>query len=491
MARRCGVCALLAGLSLLAAGPAHAAGQALVGPRFLASPAPRPLPPMAAAVVDRARQALAIPIAPLKGILREGLLPAQMDQAANDAAYRDLAAMADLAMAWRLTQERRYLVKAGALLANWADTYPLTLNPIDETALHGVIVAYDLTEADLPQATRGRVDTFLWRLATRYLEGMETGKVERPQTLTNNWQSHRVKLATLAAFQLGDPALIARARTAFEKQIAANLKPDGPAMDFAMRDALHYVVFSVEPLLIAALAAKQNGQDWYTFRTPQGAGLPRTLDWLAEFARGEKSHIEYANSVVPFDRQRRDAGVAGFANEPWKPAEAAQVFALATVFDPRFAPVRDRLGSANVERWILLYDSAAPAAGASPRPPIAMMGAGLRSTDLARSTRFYTEGLGLTVAGNLQTEMYDEVILDFGGSRTPPLILLLKFRSGKSPPPRTTAGAPEKIILTVADAEALAARLKAAGYAPSAVNHNVAAKLKQFFVSDPDGNRFE
>ena len=256
---------------------------------------------------------------------------------------------------------------------------------------------------------------------------METGKVQRPQTLTNNWQSHRVKLATVAAFHLGDGALIARARKTFEKQIAANLRPDGSVLDFGMRDALHYVVYYLEPLLIAAYAAKEHGQDWYGFATLEGASLPRSVDWLAPYARDERTHAEFVHSVVPFDRQRREAGLATFQNADWQVVESAQVFALASSFDPRYGPLRDQLiarAEAHVaEPWLLLA-AAAPTAGQP--PAMSLVGPGLRTDDLEGAVRFYRDGLGMTLAARFSTDLMNEAVMSFGPVRTPPFIFLLR-----------------------------------------------------------------
>ncbi|MET0179083.1 MAG: alginate lyase family protein, partial [Novosphingobium sp.] len=295
------------------------------------------------ALIARADAGLARPPAPLGTIHIEGTLPGKGIHDASRIALQDMPVARDLALAWRLTGKTVYLKAAERYILAWATTYQSAFNPIDETGFDALIMAYDLTERNLAPATRRAMDDLLRRLATGYLDRMESGKVVPPQTLTNNWQSHRVKLATLAAFQLGDPALIARARQAYEKQIAANLRPDGSVMDFAMRDALHYVVFTLEPLSVSAYAAKAHGQDWYGYTAPSGASLARSLDWLAAFARGEKTHIEFANSVVPFDRQRREAGVAGFANTAWQPAESTVLFTIASLLDPRFADLARRL----------------------------------------------------------------------------------------------------------------------------------------------------
>jgi len=488
---------VLALLLTVSAGPALGADFALFAPQAPQSPtagqASQPSDPLAAAVVQRARQALQRPPAPRETVHIEGTLPGEGIADVSRKALEDMPVARDLALAWRLTGDPAYLDQADKYLSAWATTYKVSLNPIDESRLDDLIIAYDLTEPDLPAATRSQFDALLRRLATGYLDAMETGNVPIPQTLVNNWQSQRVMLATMTAFQLGDEALIARAKAAFQRQIDINLRPDGSVTDFHMRDALHYVVVDVHPLLVAAYAAKIHGQDWYAYTTPTGATLARAVEWLVPFARGEKTHVEFVNSPVPFDRQRREAGLAGYQNANWQPGEAAQLFAIASLFDPRHVPVRDALlmlpDSSVAEPWLLLAGGPTSAGGQA--PGISMMGTGLRSTDLDRSIRFYTEGLGLTVAGTHQTDMYEEAIFGFGESRNPPLILLLKFRSGKAPPPRTTEGAPEKIILAVADADALAARLKAAGYAPSDVRSSQTAGVKQFFVSDPDGNRFE
>ena len=339
--------AMLVGAMLVGAAPTGAApaSYAVVAPTLSLRAQAHDV--VGAAIVARARAELARPPAPLATIHVEGTLPGKGIADRSIAALRDLPTALDFALAWRLTGEKRFLTAADRYIAAWATTYQPSFNPIDETGFDALIMAYDLTRRDLPATTRTTMDDLLRRMTTGYLERMETGQVVPPQTLTNNWQSHRVKLATLAAFELGDPALIARARGAYEKQVAANLRPDGQPVDFAMRDALHYVVYTLEPLAVATYAARAHGQDWYAYTAPGGASLGRSLDWLAEYANGGKSHVEFAHSLVPFDRQRREAGLAGYQNEPWKPATAAQLYTIASLLDPRFAALRNSLRSAD------------------------------------------------------------------------------------------------------------------------------------------------
>ena len=123
-------------------------------------------------------------------------------------------------------------------------------------------------------------------------------------------------------------------------------------------------------------------------------------------------------------------------------------------------------------------------------PTIAMGGAGLGTADLERAVRFYRDGLGMVEIRRLQTAQVDEAIMGFGAGSTSPPIFLLQRRNGVQEP--LPAGErQDKIILFVADAAALAARLKAAGYAPGEIKHDAAHGVKVFWVSDPDGHRFE
>lgn len=294
-------------------------------------------------VLDRAPHAMS-------RIHVEGTLPHHGIYDESREALRDFPAARDLALAARLTGDDRYAAAAARLIAAWIETYRPSFNPIDETGLDALILAFDLLpdRAKAPLAEPGR--RFWQALAQGYLDrlpGLKGG------TATNNWQSHRVKLMTLAAFASGEPALIARARAAYAAQLAANLKPDGSCIDFDQRDAIHYVVYDLEPLAAAAFAASRHGEDWYGQAAPSGAALPRALDWLAPYADGRLHHAEFVHSTVRFDYERRAAGVAGFAGD-FEPKAARDLFAIAARLDARFAALSRALGTTGP--WLdLLY----------------------------------------------------------------------------------------------------------------------------------------
>lgn len=281
----------------------------------------------------------------------EGTLPHQGIRDESLAAERDWPLMRQAALAWRLSADARYLHQVDDDLKAWTGTYVPDFNPIDETNLDGLIDAYVLTSAGLPAATREATRAWLRRLGEGYIQRIAAFGDPRPGTTTNNWQSHRVKLVTLAAAALGDPAMLKTARELFERQVANNIKANGEVIDFAERDALHYVVYDLQPLVTAALAAKPFGDgDWLHHASPQGASLAKALDWLRPYAEGRKTHEEFVHTRVKFDREREQAGEKGYSGA-WDPKSAATLYWLAAMLDPDYRPVAQRL-SPEPPDWI-------------------------------------------------------------------------------------------------------------------------------------------
>ncbi|WP_425999835.1 alginate lyase family protein [Caulobacter sp. DWR1-3-2b1] len=300
---------------------------------------------------------------PLPVVHTEGTLPGKGIREISSKAREDLPVMLNAALAYRMTGDRRYLATAERFFEAWANVYKPSFNPIDETHFDQVMLAYDLTRPDLSPTARGKLDAFWRAIALGYLDVMD-GK---PKNAETNWQSHRVKLATMAAFQTGDAALIQRAAKAYDRQIAANIHADGSVFDFHERDALHYVTYGLDPLMMAALSAKAHGQDWFARKNPAGAGLPTALDWLAPYAKGDKVHQEFINSKIQFDADRAASGQKEYQPHPWDTANGAQTFGLARLLDPKYAPVFDNVVSRTgraIPLWLTLY-SATKNAGAN------------------------------------------------------------------------------------------------------------------------------
>ncbi|HWU79287.1 MAG TPA: alginate lyase family protein [Caulobacter sp.] len=352
--------AWLAACALTAVATAsHAADYGLLGPTFGKGPV---APGLSETVISRATATLDRPPGAIPHAHTEGTLPGKGIREISLKAREDQPIVLNFAIAWRLTGDRRFLDATGRYLENWADVYQISFNPIDETGFDTLVMAYDLAEDDLPVPIRAKVDAFWRRMAVGYLDAMDAGT----KNANTNWQSHRVKLATIAAFQTGDAKIIDRARQAFRKQITANLYADGSMFDFHERDALHYVTYNLDPLMMAALAAQAHGEDWFTWKSPAGASLPKSLDWLAAFATGEKTHIEFVNSKIQFDRDRAASGQKEYAPHPWDVGNGVGTYSLASLLDGRYLALRDDLVKRTGKRppvWAEILRASRPSAG--------------------------------------------------------------------------------------------------------------------------------
>ena len=346
---RAWVLLLALGLGELAPGAGFAQGFALFNQSFLPTPSVLSsksrnllsLADQAAARVPRARALIHV----------EGTLPHQGIYDESLESLKDMEATLNLALAWRLTGKGSYLQACQNYYGAWLSVYHPSFNPIDETRFDSFILGYDLVGWKLnPVHPNQNASRSCGKWLTGYLEGRN---ITMEGTRTNNWQSHRVKLAALAAFSLGDKGLMDRGREAYQKQLDVNLNADGSTIDYAERDAIHYTVYDLEPLTLAALAAKAHGQDWYHLTNSKGASLQKSLEWLAPFAEGKEKHIEFVHSTVAFDAKRREAGVKGFSGS-WDPKSSGLLYAYAARLDDVWHPLSKRLGGA--PDWLAFLD---------------------------------------------------------------------------------------------------------------------------------------
>jgi hypothetical protein len=288
-------------------------------------------------IIKAAEAALSRPSHPLPRVHLEGTLPHQGIWDQSIPAMRDWVHMQDFGFAYRLTGDHRYLQAEEQYLSAWLGIYKVSLNPIDETGMDDFLVSYDLTRADLPQALQDQMSAFLRAMATGYLD-IIAKQIAAGKEDIGNWQNHRVKLITLSAFALGDEGLIERAHQAYLEQLSVNISPTGMVHDFLERDALHYVTYDLDPLVVSALAAKAHGQDWFDAHASSGASLPLALDWLTPFALGQKTHEEFVHSKVAFDAARAHVGMTGYTGM-WVPSTSLPLYEMAAILDPKYGTV--------------------------------------------------------------------------------------------------------------------------------------------------------
>lgn len=112
---------------------------------------------------------------------------------------------------------------------------------------------------------------------------------------------------------------------------------------------------------------------------------------------------------------------------------------------------------------------------------------GVRSSDLDRSLRFYTQGLGMVVRRTFNKGDRTEVLLGFPNNKDQPAIALM-YSKGTSEAVEH-GNTMMKIILGVPDVEAVAAKIAAAGFTGGDLRQHSTAKI--LIIHDPDGYKYE
>lgn len=143
----------------------------------------------------------------------------------------------------------------------------------------------------------------------------------------------------------------------------------------------------------------------------------------------------------------------------------------------------------------MLLLPAAPSFAAEPPAPAvetaSLIGPVMYVSDINRSLKFYTDGLGMTLNMTMGPDARREYMVGFAGDpRKPGLILLYNAAAGAAPQSVVQTHGYDRTVLRIPDLDALAARLSAAGFAHGEI-HDVAMGYRMMMVSDPDGYRYE
>lgn len=269
---------------------------------------------------------------PIDTIHTEGRLQGDPKKAASWEAFKDMRKMYALALIYRVSGDKKYLNKAIAYLAAWSKQNIPNGDPIDDTNLDPAVEAYDLIKTDIDAANNKLITGWLAQTAQMEINKMKKGKT----TSYNNWHSHRLKEVGEIGFAINDKKYIDFATEGIKTQIGKNLLPDGSSIDFKLRDALHYHAYDLEPLLKLAIIIKRaTGVDYYTYESPEQTSIKKSVDWFVPFITGAKTHGEFANSTVAFDRKRAANGEKGYAaGTPFNPKNGMGTLLLTEYFSP-------------------------------------------------------------------------------------------------------------------------------------------------------------
>ncbi len=272
---------------------------------------------------------------PIEKVITEGHLDNDPLKIRTMESLGDMDEIEALTWTWVVTDEARYAAKSREFMLAWAKVNQSDGDAINETRFEPVIVAYDLLRPTFSETDRRTVDDWL-RNKANVLWKDHRG-------LTENWFSHRLKIVGLIGWTLGDQTLIAETVDGFHRQINSNFKPDGASTDFYKRDAFHYHLYDVEPLLTLARVAERNGDNFFDYAGTNGATLGSGVAFVVPYAIGEKTHLEFVNSKVSFDLKRAKNGQGEYRPHQWNPHESIRMFSQAAWFRPEYGSLAAKL----------------------------------------------------------------------------------------------------------------------------------------------------
>ncbi|WP_175815345.1 alginate lyase family protein [Burkholderia diffusa] len=263
---------------------------------------------------------------PVEVVIGEGKLDSDPGKIRSDAALKDMPKITALSWVWLVSGDSKYAAKGEDFISAWAKVNKSDGDPINESSFERLIVGYDILRPQFSGENRAAVDAWLREKAVMLWND--------PRHHTENWQSHRLKIVGLIATLLQDDKLWKAVENGFAKQISSSFLPNGESTDFQLRDAMHYHLYSVLPLLTLSCVARQRNHDWYEYEATSGASLKRAMDFIAPYALREKSHVEFAHSKVKFDMARARAGEGEYAAHEWNTCTAGPVYSEASCVDP-------------------------------------------------------------------------------------------------------------------------------------------------------------
>ncbi|WEK20338.1 MAG: alginate lyase family protein [Candidatus Pedobacter colombiensis] len=273
---------------------------------------------------------------PIDTIQSEGLLKGNPKKTATANALRDVGKMYALAICYRVEHKKSYLESLASYLTAWATNNTSRGNPINDTNLEDAIVAYDLVKTYLQPKDNALTVKWLDQIANAAIT-MHSKSLKK-ETSYNNWRSHQLKIVGLIAYAIDHAGYKKYVAEHLKEQLEKNLYANGSGVDFKLRDALHYHVYDLEPLLRLAIVLKRaTGVNVYSAVSASGSSIQKSVEWLLPYVTGEKTHAEYVNSTVKFDQARAQNGESAYkAGNLWNPKSGLKVMALAAYFDPQY-----------------------------------------------------------------------------------------------------------------------------------------------------------
>ncbi len=266
---------------------------------------------------------------PLKKLFYEGLLETNPNRIDTRKSLADVDKVVDLIYASYGSDKTAYARKAKEFVTAWASTYQITGNTINENKFAPLFWAYYLFQDQFSDSEQEKVEDWMIRIAR--------AQMARPHTPNNNWQAKRYKIIGTVACITGNSTMKDFAVKGFKEYINTAYFADGTSNDLKDRDALHYHISGLKPMLgvFVNLGAFDPAFDLYDYTSPSGASVKKSVQYTLPYAKGELKREEWTNSKVSLDKERAAAGLAEY--QPgmlFDPKDAIPMFAWACYYNP-------------------------------------------------------------------------------------------------------------------------------------------------------------
>jgi hypothetical protein len=230
-------------------------------------------------------------------------------------------AVHELGLAYYLTGKEEYATRAAQLLRTWFLDSATRMNPnlnfaqavlgvntgrgtglIDDHGLPRLLDGITLLSGSSALTAQDKAGLRHW--FTAYLNWLRTSPNGHDEAdAKNNHGSWFDQQIVAVALYLGDKDFARSvAEAAKTKRIAYQIKPDGSEpLELARTKSFSYSVFDLDALARLAEESRLAGVDLWSYRSPDGASIRASLDYLLPYAEGEKKWTHQALNGVDGD----------------------------------------------------------------------------------------------------------------------------------------------------------------------------------------------
>ncbi|MCO8124546.1 sulfatase-like hydrolase/transferase [Stieleria sp. TO1_6] len=312
---------------------------------------------LAASIQSQATPLLGTQPRPIAVIQYEGLVNTDPKRIKTVEHLNQMSEIAVLMRHWQVTADERTAETLRHLIAGWAQTYKPTGNDVNENKFHPLLVAYLALQDSFDELQRHRIDAWVEQIGE-----LHEPAVAKSQHVTNRY-SKSVRLLALTGLILERDDWAQAANEGVKRFVRKSLYADGSSRDLKHRDSLTYHGSSLKPPMELAMLAGDDGLALYSWTSPRGGSLKRSVDFMVPYAMGEKTHAEWVNTKVELDRRRAAEGIEKYrAGRLYEPTDALAVMEYASYFDPDLMQVVRHLTTGDAKRfptWRTLINAAA------------------------------------------------------------------------------------------------------------------------------------